>query len=294
MRMVWAPVWAGILIALMTQPCWAQRDGLRSQTSIARDAAIALVDEANRVNSVDPTSSVKSANRGARRAAGEWSLTPAVARALRFAQVELNAGNADRALATIQGAQEKASSSYDRLKSYQLLTLVHLHRKDEAAAAAAAEAAADMPALPDAQQKQVYTNAALLALNAGHYDKALRYGQAMQGLGLEDAQSRLIIGRALYFGGDKLGAIAVLRKQIDSDLAAGAKPDRSMIEIVMAAQSQLRNATDAQQTLELLKRYYGDPRNWEQILEMMRQLDMWAAQQATDELRARKMLPGGT
>jgi len=291
--MVWAPIWATVLISLTSAPSWAQRDGQRTQASIAQDAMNAVVDAANRANSVDPTSPFKIANH-ADPLHREWSLTPLVARSLRQAQTDMREGRAESALDAVLTAQKNASRQYDRLKTYQYLALVHLRRNDEQAAAAAAEAAADMPELPDGEKKEIYTSAALLALNAAHYDKALRYGQAMQALGMDDAPSRLIIGQALYFGGEKIGAIEELRKQIESDLAAARKPDRAMLEIVMSAQSQMRNPADAQQTLDLLKQYYGDPRNWQQIIELMHQLDIWDSQSRTNDLRAKNMLPGGT
>jgi tetratricopeptide (TPR) repeat protein len=293
-RAIWIPLLA---LAAVTQPAGAQRDvtaGQRSRDAIAQDAQNALVDAANRVNSVDPTDPVKRANNRMARGEGGPTLTPAVARALSLAKQHMEAGNADRALEAVQVARRGAIRPSDKLKVFQFLALIHLHLRDEAGAAIAAEAAADMPSLPDSEKKSVYTSAALLALNARHYDKALRYARAMQDLRMDDAQSQLIIGQALYFGGDRDGAIDIIRKQIDLAVAAGKKPDRAMLEMILSAQVQSQSHDEAQATLDLLKRHYEDPRNWQQIIELMRQLDIWDAHNRANDPELRRLQPSGT
>jgi hypothetical protein len=296
MRLILFGVTAVALVA--AAPALAQRDpaSLRSREAIEQDARNALVDAANRANSIDPTDPIKRANRqGALlRGDGKNFLTLAVARHLMDAAEHMEAGRPSQALDAVRDARTKATRLYDRIKAYQFLTLIHLHLKDEEAAAAAAEAVADIAALPEAEKKSIYTNAALLALNVRHYDKALRYARAMQALGMDDAASRVIIGRALYFGGDKYGAIDILRRQIDAELASGGKPDLAMLQIVLSAHAQTQSPQEAGEALELLKRYYDDPRNWQSIIEMMRQIDIWAVQSREADLKARGLLPGGT
>ena len=81
--------------------------------------------------------------------------------------------------------------------SNQFLLLVDVDLKDTAAATTAAEAAADLPSLPEKEEADIYTNATILADAAGHYDKAAKYARQMQALKLNDDRSQKIIDRAL-------------------------------------------------------------------------------------------------
>ncbi len=147
-------------------------------------------DAANRHNSVDPTDPTKWGNN--KNAAG-----PAVTAYLQSAQRYVDAKKFDLALAAAQKALSVSANDYEKLKSDQFLVMVNIGLNDTAAATTAAEAAADLPSIPEKEQADIYTNATILAGAAGHYDKAAKYARAMQALKLDDDRSQRIITQAL-------------------------------------------------------------------------------------------------
>jgi len=147
-------------------------------------------DAANRHNSVDPTDPTKWGNN--KNVAG-----PAVTGYLESAQRYVDAKQFDQALTAAQKALSISVNDYEKLKSNQFLILVNMGRNDTAAAAVAAEAAADLPSIPDKEQADILTNATILADAAGHYSEAAKYARAMQALKLDDERSQRIITRAL-------------------------------------------------------------------------------------------------
>jgi tetratricopeptide (TPR) repeat protein len=150
-------------------------------------------DAANRHNSADPTDPSKWGN-------DKNVVSPAIKAYLQSAQRYIDAKKFDSALDIAKKAQNISVTDYEKLKSNQFLILVNMGLNDTAAAAMAAEAAADLPSIPETEQADIYTNAAILADAAGHYDKAAKYARQMQDLKLNDERSQRIITRALLDG----------------------------------------------------------------------------------------------
>ena len=137
-------------------------------------------------------------------------LSAAVGRALGNVQKLVGTKNFPEAMKGLKEAQIVATTDYDKLKINQFLTVVSINMADEAGAAAAAEAAADLPdaSIPDEDKKDVYTNAAALALNAKHNDKAIVYVRKMIALNLTDARAQQ---RPFHSGPAKAGLIQLTR-----------------------------------------------------------------------------------
>ena len=128
-------------------------------------------------------------------------ITSGVAKALSDAQKAIGVKDYPTALAAVKKAQDVSGRTpYDDFLINQFLMSADLGLNDTAGAAAAAEAAADSPAIPDAQKPGIYHNALALALNAKQYDKAVTYGEGFAG-----DQSR---SRPAYPDDDRAGLLS--------------------------------------------------------------------------------------
>ena len=94
------------------------------------------------------------------------------------------------------------------------------------------------PLFPDAEKAAVYNTALQLAMHAKHYDKAVKYAKLYHGdhAAARPAKIWNWSSRALFQGGDYAGATAMAQKNIDAATAAGQKPARNDLDIILAAQ----------------------------------------------------------
>jgi hypothetical protein len=197
-------------------------------------------------------------------------ITHAIAVALTDAQTA--AGKKDYVAAQAAVDKAKAVSGptpYDSLMINRFAMGIHVGAGDMAAADVDAEAAADVdPAvIPDADKAVVYKPALQLALSTKHYDKALKYAKLYMALTPPPTGADLALAtQALYLGGDYAGATAVAQKNIDTATAAGQKPARSDLDIVLAAQVKQKDEPGAEKSLEALVANYNMPEDWNQIM----------------------------
>ena len=203
-------------------------------------------------------------------AADAPKLTRGVAVALSDAQKAGNAKDFPAAMAAIEKAKAVSSPTpYDTLMINRFAMGIHVGMGDLAAAGVDAEAAADAdPAMiPDADKSSVYKPALQLAMNSKHYDKAIKYAKLYMATTPPPAGPDLALAtQALYLGGDYAGATAIAQKNIDAATAAGQKPARSDLDIILAAQVKQKDEVGAEKTLELLVANFNMPEDWSQIM----------------------------
>jgi len=203
-------------------------------------------------------------------AADAPKLTRGVATALSDAQKAGNAKDFPTALAAIEKAKAVSSPTpYDTLMINRFAMGIHVGMGDLAAAGVDAEAAADADAavIPDADKSSVYKPALQLAMNSKHYDKAMKYAKLYMATTPPPAGPDLALAtQALYLGGDYAGATAIAQKNIDAATAAGQKPARSDLDIILAAQVKQKDEAGAEKTLELLVSNFNMPEDWNQIM----------------------------
>ena len=197
-------------------------------------------------------------------------LTASVGQQLNAAQTAGKAKDYPGALAAIEKAKGISSKKpYDELWIYRIEMNTYIQMQDMVNAAKAAEAAADLDpaAIPDAEKAGVYKPALQLALNQKHYDKAGKYAKLfLATTPPPSAADRSLATRALFFSGDYAGATAMAQQSIDAATAAGQKPNRDDLDIVMNAQVKQNDQPGAEKTLETLVTNYGDADDWKQIL----------------------------
>jgi hypothetical protein len=197
-------------------------------------------------------------------------ISSGVAKNLQAAQTANNKKDFPAALAAVEEAKKVSGRTpYDDLMINRFSMSIHVGMQDMAAADVDAEAAADTdPAnIPDSEKAAVYKPALQLALNAKHYDKAAKYAKLYQATNPPAADQSLIT-QALYLGGDYAGATALAQKNIDAANAAGQKPARNDLDVVMAAQVKQKDEAGAEKTLETLVANYNTPEDWKQLMEV--------------------------
>ena len=195
-------------------------------------------------------------------------LTPAVQKNLAAAQTAGNKKDYPAAAAAIDEAKKVSSRTpYDDLMINRIATSFFFGLLDMAAAEVDADAAADIdPAqIPDADKGAVYRTAMLLSLNDKHYDKAAKYAKLYQATN-PPASDRGEITQALFFGGDYAGAVALAQQDVDAATAAGQKPPRNALDIIMNAQVKQKAEAGAEKTLEQIVANYNTPDDWKQLL----------------------------
>jgi hypothetical protein len=197
-------------------------------------------------------------------------ITSGVLKALSAAQTANNKKDYPAALAAIQDAQKVSDRTpYDNLMINRFAMSVHVGMNDLDAADVDAEAAADTDPsiIPDADKGAIYRAALQLALRDKHNDKAVKYAKLYAATTPPPpASDQALIAQALYLGGDYAGAAALAQKNIDAATAAGKKPVRNDLDVVLAAQVKQKDEAGAEKTLESLVANYNAPEDWDQIM----------------------------
>lgn len=192
-----------------------------------------------------------------------------VGKILQPAQVAMQAGDYAGALVLIKQAQALPDQTpFDTYTINNFLANAAIALKDYDTAGAAYEAMAESPAIPDADKPTTLHNATLLAGQAKHWDKVIKYGTAFNALG--GAPDPTIIGsmaQAYYFTNDFANAQAMAQKSIDLT-PAGQAPNRGALEIMMGAQIKAKQQDAAMATLEKIVTYYDDPDEWGQLIDV--------------------------
>jgi len=200
------------------------------------------------------------------------SASAAVSKALIQAQKDMAAQKLPDALADSKTALAASTSDYDKVASNQYLMIVSHAMKDDAtattAAMAAADAAGNVPNLPDSSKKDIFTNATIFALNGQQLPKAVTYAKVLLGMNLTDARSQQIIGQALYNGGDTTDTITFAKQQMASAAAAGQRPSHETIELLLNSQIRAKDEAGAEETMERLIEYYNDPNDWQALINV--------------------------
>ncbi len=201
-------------------------------------------------------------------AASGPSVSAPVGKLLAPAQKLLEAKDYKGALDLINQAQALPDQTdYDKYTINNFLANASIALADYATADTAYEAMADSSALPDADKPSTLHNATLLAAQAKHFDKAIKYGTAYMALGgPPDANIIATLSQAYYFTNDFANAEAMSQKALDAT-PAGQPPNRAALEIKLGAQIKAKHEADALMTLETIVTYYDDADDWGQIID---------------------------
>ena len=193
-------------------------------------------------------------------------ISPAVQKPLAEAAKDMQAKDYQSALTAVQAAQAVPDQTpYDTYMVNKFLSIVEINLKDTVAATKPAEDAADSPAMPDEDKKDMLHNALLLASNAKDYAKVIVYGQKLDQMNLLDDQGAAMVAVAFYDQKDMTNAKLYAQKSIDLAKTAGKQPNEAALQIIMSSQA----ATDqgaAEGTLEQIVATYSRPEDWDKLV----------------------------
>jgi len=167
-------------------------------------------------------------------------VSPAVGKTLADAQKLLQATPPDYKSALDLVHQAQAAPNRTPVDDYfinQFQGQIAAHTKDDATAAASFEAVADSPLIDqDANKAALLQNALILSTVAGHYRKAVQYGDKLSAMGplKYDVEGDLSI--AYYNLKDMTRARDLAQKSVDGAKAAGAQPDPNVLLVISNAQ----------------------------------------------------------
>ena len=196
-------------------------------------------------------------------------VSTAVLKPLQAAQAANNKKDYPAALAAVEQAKAVSDRTpYDNYMIHRFAMSVHIGMQDMPGAATEIETAldADPSVVPEADRASMYKTALQLASMQKHNDKALAYAKVLQTTTPPpDAETQALIVGALFRGGDYAGATALAQKNIDAAAAAGKKPKRSALDIIMASQVKQKDEAGDERTLETLVATYGMQEDWDQL-----------------------------
>jgi len=196
-------------------------------------------------------------------------LSSGVAKQLQAAQKAAGTKDWATAKAAVAAAQQVSDrTDYDNYEIATFAMFIGAQTQDYPSAAVAAQAAADSPAQPDEDKSKNLRNATQLSLMVKQYDKAAKYGKALEATNTTDATSLELISEAYYFNKDYTSAQAITQKRIDATIAAHQKPERNTLEMLMNSQVNLTDEAGAEKTLEILVATYNDPNDWQQMIDV--------------------------
>jgi len=198
------------------------------------------------------------------------SLSSSVAGHLGDAQKAAQKKDFAAAQAAVQAARDAAKSDFDKYMINRVAISVAFNLNDVPGAAQAAQDAADSPAQPDAEKFNNTKTALELTTLAKNYPAAVKDAKAIEGMkeAAADPQIPGLISQAYYFGGDFADAKAAAQKQVDAAVKAGKTPDKQTLEVLMSAQVGLKDDAGAQETLEQQVKFYNDPNDWAQMIDV--------------------------
>jgi hypothetical protein len=198
------------------------------------------------------------------------SLSSSVASHLGDAQKAAQKKDFPAAQAAVQAARDSAKSDFDKYMINRVAISVAFNLNDVPGAAQAAQDAADSPAQPDADKFNNTKTAIELSTLAKNYPAAMRDAKALEGMkeSATDPQIPGLVAQAYYFGGDFASAKAAAQRNLDAAVKSGRTPDKQTLEVLMSAQVGLKDDAGAQETLEQQVKFYNDPSDWAQMIDV--------------------------
>jgi len=199
----------------------------------------------------------------------EDKITPDVGKPLSEAIKAAHANDFQTALAKVKEAQAVADRTpFDDYKINSILAFIAINMKDNDTATTASEAAADSPAMPDAEKKSTFYNAVLFAAQAKHYQKAITYGQQLAALNGLDATTEAVLAQVYYFTQDYPHAQQYAQMSIDASKAVGTPPNGTALDIIMSSQAKQNNQAGDQEMLENLAVKFNKDDSWSQLVDI--------------------------
>jgi tetratricopeptide (TPR) repeat protein len=184
------------------------------------------------------------------------------------AQKLMAAGDLVTAKATVQQAQALPDKTpIDDYEINNFMGNISVKMNDHPTAEIAFGAMAESPVIPDADKAATFRIATLLATEAKHFDKAIKYGQAFVALkGPPDELVLTTMAQSYYYLNDYANA-ENFGNQAIAATPAGTVPRQTAYEVVFGSQVKERKDAEALKTLESLVTNFSDPGDWSQLID---------------------------
>jgi tetratricopeptide (TPR) repeat protein len=196
------------------------------------------------------------------------SISRSVGKPLSEADKAMKANDLATAAAKVQEAQAATDRTpFDDYTIEQFAANLSLKQKDLAGAEKHFKAAADSPAMPEADKKNIYTVTIEVATNLSDWPTIVQYGKQLQAMNALDTAVVEPLAVAYYNTGDHASALSLAQTQVAADKAAGRQPSQALMQIVMNAQAGSKDTAGAIATLEGLVVDYGDPADWARLID---------------------------
>jgi tetratricopeptide (TPR) repeat protein len=180
-------------------------------------------------------------------------------------QKAFNAKDYATALAKAQEADAVENKTpYEAYQVAKLIAVIYLNQNNLPAATEAFNRAIATGGLPEEEKASTYKTAMLLNYNAKNYPKAVEYGGQAGAL---DDQGNLVLTQSYYFANDFAGAEKFAQSVIAAKKAAGAKPDRALLDTLLNAQLKQNKNAEAQNTLGEIALADPTPENWTRLID---------------------------
>ena len=235
------------------------------KTSLVRAAlAVCLLSSASVLMGAIPTTALAAAQSAA---PAPPLVSKPVGLILDAARKLMVAGDYATAKATVLQAQAlPGRTPIDDYEIDNFLGNIAIKLNDHPTADVEFETMAESPVIPDSDKPATLRIATLLANEAHHFDKAIKYGAAFLALGgPPDDLVLATMSEAYYYTNDFANAETYGKKAIAA-APAGKAPNQSALEVIFGSQVKLKREADALVTLETLVTYYDDPADWGQLI----------------------------
>lgn len=164
----------------------------------------------------------------------------------------------------------KDKSDYDKFKINQVKGFLAIQQQDYAAATAAYEAIVASPVfkdLKDPEKKSTLHNALLLSGQSKHWPLVIADAKQLETLKAMDDKTYTVLAQAYYFTNDYANAQTAAQQAVALSKAAGQRPSKAALEIIMSAQAKSKDQAGAVKTMEQLALNYGGANNWAQLVD---------------------------
>lgn len=196
------------------------------------------------------------------------SISRSVGKPLSEADKAMKANDLATAAAKVQEAQAaEGRTPFDDYTIDQFAANLALKQNDLKSAEKYFKAAAESPAMPADDKKNLYTVTVQVATNVQDWPTIVTYGKQLQAMNALEANLVEPYAVALYNTGDQAGALQVAQTQIAADKAANRQPSQALLQIVLNGQAGSKDNAGAIATLEGLVVDYGNPNDWARLIE---------------------------
>ncbi|MBO1324564.1 hypothetical protein K2X14_05275 [Acetobacter sp. TBRC 12305] len=195
------------------------------------------------------------------------TLKPDVAKALQQAQTALAAHKFAQAQDAVHAAEAvKGKTDYDDYVINQMGAAVATQAGDMPGAVAAYEKLVASPRTPAAMKTQMLMSEATMAYTAKDYPKAIAAIERYTKAAGPNPQMNVLLVQCYYLQKDYAGTIKALNPLIAADIAAGRKPAESMLQMLAASATALKDPSTSSHAYVLLAKYYPKKEYWALLL----------------------------